>query len=129
VLLLGGPQYLNTDPVIGANAVTIMRIFSVYGLLLPIDRMTGIGLDSINMPDKNFLKVLIMVIANVIGDLVAVFIFGSLEFVAVGSILFTLIGLFLGYYFIDRHLDLNFRQIIISGLEFYKSGFQKLRNR
>ena len=75
VLILGGHQYMGTDPVTGVNTVNIVRIFSLYGLLLPVDRMTGIGLDSINRPDKNFIKVLIMVVANVIGDLVAIFIF------------------------------------------------------
>ena len=40
ILILGGKQYLGTDPVTGFNAATIMRIFSIYGLLLPIDRMT-----------------------------------------------------------------------------------------
>jgi O-antigen/teichoic acid export membrane protein len=72
---LGGRQYLGTDPITGFNAATIMRIFSIYGLLLPIDRMTGIGLDAINKPNINFLKVLYMVIANIVGDLIAIFIF------------------------------------------------------
>jgi O-antigen/teichoic acid export membrane protein len=127
VLLLGGRQYLATDPFTGANAVTIMRIFSIYGLLLPIDRMTGVGLDSINRPDKNFQKVLLMVIANVIGDLIAVFVFKSLELVAVGSILFTILGVWVGYYFINRQLDLEFRKIFSSGIEFYSSMYRKFR--
>jgi hypothetical protein len=38
--------------------VDIVRVFSVYGLLLPIDRMTGVGLDSINRPKINAIKVL-----------------------------------------------------------------------
>jgi O-antigen/teichoic acid export membrane protein len=125
VLLLGGKQYLITDPVIGANAVMITRIFSVYGLLLPIDRMTGVGLDSINKPGKNFIKVLYMVIANVIGDLLAVFVFKSLELVAVGSILFTILGVWVGYHFIDKQLDLEFRRIFSSGIEFYSSIYRK----
>jgi O-antigen/teichoic acid export membrane protein len=125
VMVLGGKQYLATDPVIGSNAVTIMRIFAIYGLLLPIDRMTGIGLDSINMPDKNFLKVLIMVVSNIAGDLIAIFIFKSLELVAVGSIIFTIIGLFVGYYFIDKQLNLNLKQIFISGIDFYRNNLNK----
>jgi O-antigen/teichoic acid export membrane protein len=129
VLLLGGPQYLGIDPVTGASAVLIMRIFSIYGLLLPIDRMTGIGLDSINLPGRNFIKVMIMVVANVIGDLIAVFIFGSLELVAVGSILFTLIGLVTGYFFLSRELTLNPIHILTSGIDFYSTFFKKILNR
>ncbi len=128
VQLLGGKQYLGTDPFTGANAVTIMRIFSLYGLLLPIDRMTGVALDSINKPGRNFLKVLYMVIANVIGDLIAVFVFHSLELVAVGSILFTILGVWVGYHFIDKQLDLRFRSIFSSGFEFYKTMYLKFVN-
>lgn len=129
VLLLGGPQYLGIDPATGASAVLIMRIFSIYGLLLPIDRMTGIGLDSINLPGRNFIKVMIMVVANVIGDLIAVFIFGSLELVAVGSILFTLIGLVTGYIFLNRELRLNPGYIFTYGIDFYSTMFKKIIRR
>ncbi len=44
VLILGGAQYMGTDPVTGVNTASIVRVFSLYGLLLPIDRMTGVGL-------------------------------------------------------------------------------------
>ena len=126
VSLLGGSQYLGTDPVTGANAVTIMRVFSVYGLLLPIDRMTGIGLDSINKPGKNLIKVGFMVLANVIGDLIAVFVFKSLLIVAIASILFTLIGVWIGFFFLDKELHLNHRMIYSSGLEFYREMVHKI---
>lgn len=127
ILILGGRQYLGTDPVTGFNAATIMRVFSVYGLLLPIDRMTGIGLDSINKPNINFMKVLYMVIANVIGDIIAIFIFKSLTLVAVASIFFTTVGIMVGYYYMDKELMLNYRLIFQRGFEFYKTIFGKLR--
>ena len=127
VLLLGGSQYLGTDPVTGANPVTIMRIFSIYGLLLPIDRMTGIGLDSINKPGKNLMKVTFMVIANVIGDLIAVFIFKSLLLVAIASIVFTLIGVWVGFYFLDKEIHLNYQKMFSSGLEFYQNMYEKVK--
>jgi O-antigen/teichoic acid export membrane protein len=126
ILVLGGRQYLGTDPVTGFNAATIMRIFSIYGLLLPVDRMTGIGLDSINKPNINFLKVLYMVIANVIGDLIAIFIFKSLSLVAVASIFFTIIGIWVGFYYLDKELSLNYRHIFTNGIDFYKMLYHKL---
>jgi O-antigen/teichoic acid export membrane protein len=43
VIVISGHQYLKTDPITGFNVVAIVRVFSVYGLLLPIDRMTGVG--------------------------------------------------------------------------------------
>ena len=127
ILVLGGKQYLGTDPVTGFNAATIMRIFSIYGLLLPIDRMTGIGLDSINKPNINFLKVLYMVIANVIGDIIAIFIFKSLSMVAVASIFFTIIGIWVGFYYMNKELSLQYRLIFSNGIDFYKTIFSKLK--
>jgi O-antigen/teichoic acid export membrane protein len=125
VLFLGGSQYLGTDPVTGFSATTIVRIFSIYGLLLPIDRMTGIGLDSINRPDLNLLKVSCMVLANVIGDLIAIFIFHSLALIALASILFTMLGIWVGYYFLNKELHLDHRKVFSAGIEFYKSIYAK----
>lgn len=126
VLLLAGKKYLLTDPVTGFNVVSIVRVFSIYGLLLPIDRMTGIGLDSINKPNINALKVLFMVIANIIGDLIAIFVFKSLILVAVASILFTLLGIWIGMYFLNVELKLKFSDIFNRGVIFYRTLFKKL---
>jgi len=127
VLVLGGRQYLGVDPITGTNTADIVRIFSLYGLILPIDRMTGIGLDAINRPDKNFVKVVYMVVANVIGDLLAVFVFKSLAIVAVASIIFTLIGVLVGYKFLHTELDLNHRSVFVAGIDFYKSMYAKFK--
>jgi O-antigen/teichoic acid export membrane protein len=126
VLIMGGAQYMGTDPVTGVSTANIVRVFSLYGLLLPIDRMTGIGLDSINKPDKNLIKVGFMVIANVIGDLIAVFVFKSLIAVAIASILFTILGIWLGYYFLDREMKINNLKIFSSGYEFYSEMYRKI---
>lgn len=127
VQILGGPQYTGTDPVTGANAAHIVRVFAIYGLLLPIDRMTGVGLDSINRPGRNLIKVMVMVITNIIGDLIAVFLFKSLLAVAIASILFTLIGVLIGFYYLDRDLDLNPAGIVKQGSRFYIDSYHKIR--
>jgi len=126
VLFLSGNQYLKVDPETGFNVVAIVRVFSIYGLLLPIDRMTGVALDSINKPNINAIKVFVMVAANVIGDFIAIFIFESLLLVAVASIVFTLLGIWLGMYFLNKELNLSYREIFSSGITFYKTGFNKV---
>jgi O-antigen/teichoic acid export membrane protein len=129
VLILGGSKYLGTDIITSANTSQIVRIFSIYGLLLPLDRMTGLGLDSINKPDRNLIKVVCMVLSNVIGDLIAVFLFKSLAAMAVASVLFTMVGVWVGYYFLDKELQLSHRRLFSEGLEFYISLYLKFRNR
>ena len=76
--------------------VTIFRIFTLYTLFLPYDRFTGVLLDSINKPKLNLYKVIVMAVANVIGDVVGVFIFNSLEVVAIVTVVFTIIGSLMG---------------------------------
>ena len=127
ILVLGGKQYLGTDPVTGFNAATILRIFCIYGIFLPIDRMTGIALDSMNKPSYNFVKVLWMIIANVIGDLIAIFYFKSLNLVAVASIFFTIIGIGFGIRYMRREIPLNILSIFSHGLNFYKIILDKLK--
>ena len=127
VLILGGKHYIGTDPVTGFNAATIMRIFTIYGILLPLDRMTGIGLDSVNKPNINFIKVLYMVIANIIGDIIAIFIFKSLSLVAVATIFFTIIGCYIGFHYMDKEISLSFRKIFQRGIIFYKLIFKDFK--
>lgn len=128
VLLLAGKAFLQNNQD-AAQAILIVRIFSLYGLILPLDRMTGIALDSINRPGVNALKVLFMVLVNIIGDLLAVFVFNSLILVAVSSILFTAIGIWLGMYFLDKELKLHVPDIFSQGIHFYKTIFQKFSGR
>jgi len=129
VWILAGKQYLQNDGPAGMNAVNIVRVFSLYGLLLPIDRMTGIGLDSINKPGVNALKVFFMLFANIIGDIIAIYVFKSLVMVAVASILFTMLGIWIGMFFLNKELSLSYREIFSHGATFYKTIFQKVTRR
>jgi len=124
VVLISGYQYLNSETTT-FNIVALVRIFSVYGVLLPIDRMTGIGLDSINKPNINAFKVIIMLATNVIGDLIAVYVFESLEIVAVSTLIFTSVGIVLGAYFLNKEFNFSTIEIFKSGNRFYKAFWEK----
>ena len=50
VWFMGGDQYIKYLP----QLAMIYRIFCVYSLILPLDRFTGVALDSINKPKYNF---------------------------------------------------------------------------
>lgn len=117
IIFLGGNDYRDSLPLL----ITIFRIFTLYSILLPIDRFTGVALDSINKPKINFLKVVVMATANVIGDLIGIFIFQSLEVVAMVTVIFTLIGIFTGYYYLHKELHLNIRPFYFEGISFFKN--------
>lgn len=125
VLILGGEKYLGLDAETGESASLIFKVFAFYSLLLPLDRLTGVALDSINKPKKNFYKIIFMVLANIIGDLIAVFVLESLLAVAVVTILFTLVGLIIGYYFLNREIDLKFKLIFIEGIKVFPLKFNE----
>ncbi len=151
VYILGGAGYESTTG--------IFRIFTIYGLLLPLDRFIGVALDSVNMPRSNFLKVVYMAAANIIGDSLVVFAFyyvaivtsivtlislpvsnfhilgqitynfsviTTLEGVAVVTIFFTLIGIFVGYHYLKKSFDIHFREVFQGGILFFsESIFRK----
>lgn len=150
VTLLGGPEYKET--------ASVFRIFCFYGLLLPLDRFTGVALDSINMPKQNFIKVVYMTLSNIIGDALVVFglyyivitisvatlltvgytnpeiigeiasmftIITVLNMVAIVTILFAIIGIFVGTYYLKKDLNIKIRLIFSGGLMFFDSFFRK----
>lgn len=116
VLVLGGNQYVDQLPLL----TLIFRIFTCYTLLLPIDRFTGVLLDSINKPRLNLNKVIYMAVANVIINLIAVFVFESLVVVAVGTVVFTLLGIFIGLRYVKKEIQADGKQIFKESLQFVK---------
>lgn len=152
VTILGGAEYKET--------ATIFQIFCIYGLLLPIDRFTGVALDSVNLPRQNFIKVIYMTLCNIIGDAIVVFglyyiiaftsvtalvLWGFhdasniaaissqfttitiLEMVAYVTILFTIIGILIGYHYLHKALGLSFRKIFTEGFVFFGGFLNKLK--
>ncbi len=144
VYILGGPEYIQTQ--------NIFRIFCVYGLFIAIDKFTGITLDSINRPKMNFIKVIYMASANVLGDIFVIFYIGKLlffasiitfigshflpifnfgihsyeftvlnilEMVAIVTILFTIIGIVVGLYYLNKDLKIKLKFIFIYGWRFF----------
>jgi len=117
ILFLGGTAYKDSMDVL----TVVFRIFTIYTVLLPIDRFTGVLLDSINKPHLNLYKVLFMTTANIIIDLIAVFVFNSLVLVALGTVIFTVLGIFLGFYFLRKELQIQVKQILPEGIYFFRN--------
>ena len=123
VLLIGGHKY--------ADTTMIFRVFILYGLLLPTDRMTGISLDALQLPSRNFRKVFIMASVNIIGDLMAIFYSHQLEWVAFASVLNGLTGALLGYWMLEKTGVLApgkiWKDVILYCNAFIKKGIKKIK--
>ncbi|PWK20038.1 O-antigen/teichoic acid export membrane protein [Arcicella aurantiaca] len=121
VLIIGGKQYADTTP--------IFRVFILFGLLLPINRMTGICLDALQLPNKNFIKVLIMAIVNIIADLLALYLTHDLAWVAFASVINAIIGATLGWWMLDKTGRLQNTNILKEIIDYCKEFIGKMRQK
>ncbi len=117
VLFLGGKEYQDALPLL----TIIFRVFTCYIMLLPIDRFTGVLLDSINRPKLNLYKVLVMTFSNIVLNVLAVFVFQSLIAVAVGTVLFTIVGMIMGFYFLKKEIQVKSFRIVSESWLFLKN--------
>lgn len=107
--LLGGGKYIHTE---AANVYRIMMIFAVF---YPIDRFIGVSLDIIHQPRINFIKVLLMLLMNIVGDFVGILLFGNIYGVALGNLFPLCIGIFFGYYHLNKLVKFKLKNIFIFG--------------
>lgn len=107
VHLLGGEGY--------SDSINVLRFFMIYALILPIDRYLGVGLDVVNKPQLNLLKVICMLVVNVIGDAIAILVFKSVVGVAFVSITTFALGWVLGFRFLRAYAPISFLGSIQTG--------------
>lgn len=108
--LLGGGKYVDTE------AGNLLRIMMVLAVFYPIDRFIAVSLDIIHQPKANFVKVLLMLFVNVIGDFVGIYLTGNLYGAAIATSLPLLVGIFYGYYCFNKHIPFKLSMIFTSGI-------------
>lgn len=106
--LLGGVQYADSLEL----QRSILFLVIIYIVILPVDRFSGVALFALNRPEINFLKIMIMLISNILFDLIAVFWFESLYMVMVATLVFTLVGIVVGWYYITSSSRIAISQIM-----------------
>ncbi|MEZ5070244.1 MAG: hypothetical protein R2751_04550 [Bacteroidales bacterium] len=104
---LGGEAYAGDLPL----QKQLLFLIFVYVAVLPVDRYTGMALFALNRPDLNLKKIGIMLGANVLLDILAVFVFQSLFLVALATVLFTLLGVHMGNLYLHRMTGFRARSI------------------
>ena len=124
VLIIGGHQY--------AETTSIFRVFILYALLLPTDRLTGISLDALQLPSENFKKVFIMAFVNILADILAIQFTHQLEWVAFASVLNAATGAFLGWWMLKNKGILQtgkiWNEVNAYSFSFLKNGIQHLKS-
>ncbi|MBL4676117.1 MAG: oligosaccharide flippase family protein [Mucilaginibacter sp.] len=120
IAILFGKQYHESE------AVNIFRLFMCYVMLMPIDRFFGITLDIINKPQLNMIKVIIMLVVNVAGDFIGIWIFHSLYAVAIASLFTFFAGTLFGYWALKRHLKFTISDIFSLGIQGIKDVISHL---
>ncbi|MCD6345943.1 MAG: oligosaccharide flippase family protein [Bacteroidales bacterium] len=120
-LILGGAEYV--------GSALIFRIFLIYALFLPLDRFSGIALDAINRPKLNMIKVAFMALANIIGDIVVIQMFGSLEAVAMVTIINVLVGVFVGNWLLNKEIGINALKVFPGGLKHLRHFINQIRSK
>jgi len=103
--LVGGAEYIDFLSV----QKDILYLICIYILLLPLDRYSGVALFALDKPKLNFNKIIIMLVANIIFDIIAVFVFHSLIYVAFATLIFTMIGILTGWYMLLRETKTELR--------------------
>ena len=108
--IIGGPKYVSTQ------AANVFRIFMSFAILLPVDRFFGISLDILNKPQINMIKVILMLIVNVVGDFIGIYITHNIYGVALSSIFTFLVGVIYGYWMLKKYLNFTMMDIIKLGV-------------
>ncbi|MBC7381721.1 MAG: oligosaccharide flippase family protein [Bacteroidia bacterium] len=107
VLLIGGKSY--------SESAVLLRFFASYMAILPLDKFSGVMLDTINKPDLNFYKVLIQLAVNIAGDYIGIYVFGNLQSVAFVSTVTFIAGMLFGYRQLNKEIGVSFKNVIILG--------------
>ncbi|GAB3177187.1 oligosaccharide flippase family protein [Telluribacter humicola] len=88
VVLIGGEAY--------RDSAVLLQVFAVYSLFLPADRLIGVTLDSLGRPRFNTIKVVLMAVFNIIGDIVVLHFWADPILVAVVTIGTVVLGVVFG---------------------------------
>jgi O-antigen/teichoic acid export membrane protein len=113
ISIVGGGKYAGTA--IGMQAANVYRLFMTFAILFPADRFLALTLDMIHKPKINFYKVLIMLAANIIGDITGILIFGNVYGAAITTFIPILIGALIGYYALRKYQPFKFFDIYRTG--------------
>ena len=127
ISLLGGGKYTHSI------APNLFRVFISIAVFIPADRFFGLALDAIHKPQVNLLKIILMLLANLIGDFISTAYFKSIYGVAFTNIFPTFVGIAIGFIYLNKFYKFKFLDIYIVGyhecIAFIKNIYATLVNK
>jgi O-antigen/teichoic acid export membrane protein len=103
----------------GQSAI-LVRVFMIYVILLPADRLIGVALEAAGLPGVNLLKMLGIVLVNLTGNYLSLYYFASTWGMALVSSIAILTGIVYGTYrLIDK------RKVILTSPLIYLSNLMQ----
>ncbi len=118
--IIGGSQYADSE------AANVLRIFMLFALLYPLDRFLALTLDVIHKPKINFIKVLIMLVANVVAGYTGIKLLGNVYGVALGNFVPIVIAIIIGYKALCRFQPFTLRSVFTVGYAEARHVLRKL---
>jgi O-antigen/teichoic acid export membrane protein len=109
IYIIGGHKYMDTE------AANVFRLFLTFSLLYPADRFFALTLDVIHKPKINFYKVLVMLGANIIFDLLGIYIFHNIYGIALATVMPVLVGVIIGFWALNKYQKFTFLSVYTVG--------------
>lgn len=115
ISLIGGGKYVHTE------AANVFRLFMTFSLINPTERFFGVSIDAINKPRVNLYRILAMLAANIITDLIGIKITHNIYGVAMATVFPAMVGLFYGYKVVKGYYPFSL-------LSIYKQGYIEIKS-
>jgi len=107
----------------------LLRIFLIYSLLLPLDRFFSITLEVLGKAHLTLMKVLLMLLINIIGDIYCINHFGTIASVSGNSFIMLMVGIIFGHFILKRYLNFSYSNIWIETSKILKSWRNQIINK
>lgn len=124
IKIIAGNDFYEANGILSSR---LLILFAIVALFMPFDKFSGAALDAMNRPQSNTKKVFIMLLINTFVDVIALWGFSSLNLMAVGSILYTLAGGIVGYYFLSDKFTFSPKELIKEGISSFNILFSLVR--
>lgn len=100
-----------------SGAALVLQTLMLYHLLVPFERMIGLSLDAFERPERNFYRIAVMAVCNVVGNWLALRLVGELWAVALVTAFVYLSGALAGAAFLRQSYKVRPAEALAAGVK------------